>query len=53
LAEIELLDSEERIAAIDKSDMLSVVGSMPEMVSQAEKFSLGVDFPRLKGIKMS
>lgn len=50
MAEFEFLDSGEAIDKVDRSGMLSVVGRMPEMISQAERFSAGVALPKLKKI---
>lgn len=45
MPKVEILDSEEAIRKIDRAGMLSVVGRMPEMLLQAEKFSAGVSLP--------
>lgn len=45
MAELEILDREEEVGKIDRSDMLSVVGQIPEMILQAERFSAGVSLP--------
>ena len=51
MAEVELLDSEEQIAKVDRSGMLAVVGQLPEMVEQAERYSAGVDLPKAEAIR--
>jgi len=51
LAEVELLDSEEQIAKVDRSGMLAVVGQFPEMVEQAERYSAGVELPQAGAIR--
>jgi len=50
VVEREDLDHREVISEIDRSDMLGVVGRMPEMISQAEKFSAGVSLPKINKI---
>jgi len=50
VVEIEDLDRREAISEIDRSDMLGVVNQMPEMISQAEKFSAGVSLPKINKI---
>jgi glucose/mannose-6-phosphate isomerase len=50
VTDIELLDSREAVKEIDRSDMLGVVARLPEMVSEAEKYTAGVILPRPKKI---
>lgn len=45
-AEVEILDSQESIAAIDRSGMLSVVGEMPAMMEKAERIAAAVSLPK-------